>query len=142
MRCKRYNSRIAVGIHVNSVKEVKQLRSQLRSVQASNNVDVQCQLASQAHDLLMEITALRAKIGEMREMSLTQERDVRERFREEYEDLIQNLFNTCFQLKTKLDEFRNDLYDDVFERVRETRREAVESMKAFEREIWFSRRIR
>lgn len=55
---------------------------------------------------LPEITALRAKIAEMREMSLTQERDIRERVREEYNDLIQNIFNSTFQLRSKFDEFR------------------------------------
>ena len=38
---------------------------------------VQCQLADTSQGLLLEITALRAKIAEMREQSLTQEMDIR-----------------------------------------------------------------
>lgn len=56
--------------------------------------------------LLMEVTALRAKIAEMREMSLTQERDVRERVKEEYDALVHNLFTACFDIKKKFDEFK------------------------------------
>ena len=54
---------------------------------------------------LPEITALRAKIAEMREMALTQERDIRERVKESYDSLVQNLFEGTFSLKLKFDEF-------------------------------------
>ena len=38
---------------------------------------VQCELADSSRSILLEITALRAKIAEMREQSLTQEMDIR-----------------------------------------------------------------
>ena len=79
--------------------------------------------------LCSEITALRAKVAEMREMSVRQQTEIRERVRNEYDELIQNLFNSTFSLKNKFDEFRNDLHDDVFEKVGHTRREAFEAMK-------------
>ncbi|RUS70526.1 hypothetical protein EGW08_021714 [Elysia chlorotica] len=64
----------------------------------------------------------------MREMSLTQESDVRERVREEYNDLIHSIFNSTFQLRSKFDQFRNELQDDVFDKINETRKEAVDAM--------------
>lgn len=76
----------------------------------------------------IEITALRAKVAEMREMSFKQQTEIRERVRQEYDDLIQNLFNATFSLKNKFDEFRNELHDDVFEKIGESRREAFKSM--------------
>lgn len=88
------------------IQEVKQVRNQLNSAKANTQVEVQCQLADCNQDLLMEITALRAKIAEMREISLTQERDIRERVREEYDGLVQNLFSSAFEMKRKYDEFR------------------------------------
>jgi hypothetical protein len=42
----------------------------------------------------------------MREMSLTQERDIRERVKEEYDFLVQNFFSACFEIKRKFDKFR------------------------------------
>nr|KAI8733110.1 hypothetical protein BgiMline_029055 [Biomphalaria glabrata] len=109
-------------------REIKHLKDQLKQAQSDTQVRVQCQLADEAHDLLMEVTALRAKIAEMREMSLTQERDVRERVREEYQDLIHNMFNSTFQLRSKFDQFRNELHDNVLSKISETRKEAVEAI--------------
>ncbi|KAH3820990.1 hypothetical protein DPMN_122743, partial [Dreissena polymorpha] len=109
-------------------QEVKQLRDQLKTTQQNILVEVQCQLANQGHDLIMEITALRAKVAEMREMNLNQQSEIRERVRQEYDELIQSLFNSTFMLKNKFDEFRNELHDDVFEKVSETRREALKAM--------------
>ncbi|KAH3820978.1 hypothetical protein DPMN_122731 [Dreissena polymorpha] len=64
----------------------------------------------------------------MREMNLNQQSEIRERVRQEYDELIQSLFNSTFMLKNKFDEFRNELHDDVFEKVSETRREALKAM--------------
>jgi uncharacterized protein YqfA (UPF0365 family) len=82
------------------------VRDQLKAAQIGATVEVQCQLADTAQGLLLEITALRAKIAEMRQMALTQEQDIRERIREEYDDLVHNLFAVCLDLKRKFDEFR------------------------------------
>ncbi|XP_064604712.1 uncharacterized protein LOC135469969 isoform X2 [Liolophura sinensis] len=109
-------------------QEMKQLQDQVKSAVHNVTVEVQCQMADQAHDILMEITALRAKISEMRDMSLTQERDIRERVKEEYEGLVQNLFNTVCQVKAKFDEYRGDLLNDTREKIAETRSEAVEAL--------------
>lgn len=53
-----------------------------------------------------EVTALRAKIHEMRESSMSMEQDCRERVKEEYRDLIKNLLEASGVVKNKLDEFR------------------------------------
>nr|KAG5699494.1 hypothetical protein BaRGS_020053 [Batillaria attramentaria] len=111
-----------------SEQEVKQLKDQLREAQQATVVEVQCQMAARAHDLIMEITALRAKILEMREQSMTHEQDIRERVKKEFKDVIQNMFSAHFQLRTRFDEFRGDLRDDVFAKINETRGEAVAAM--------------
>lgn len=61
-------------------------------------------------------------------MSFKQQTEIRERVRQEYDDLIQNLFNSTFSLKNKFDEFRNELHDDVHEKIGEARREASDNM--------------
>ncbi|XP_052781335.1 uncharacterized protein LOC128217918 isoform X2 [Mya arenaria] len=109
-------------------QEVKQLKDQLKSLQQNIMVEVQCQLANQGHDLIMEITALRAKVAEMRQMSFDQQKEIRERVRQEYDELIQNLFSSTYALKNKFDEFRMELNDDVYEKISDTRREAFKAM--------------
>ena len=70
-------------------------------------VEVQCQLADHSQDLLLEITALRAKISEMREKALNQEWQLRQRISEEYHGLIHNMFACTFDLRKKFDEHRS-----------------------------------
>ena len=56
--------------------------------------------------VFVEVTALRAKVAEMRQISLTQERDVRMKVKDEYDGLIRSLFSSSFELKARFDEFR------------------------------------
>ncbi|XP_022108314.1 uncharacterized protein LOC110988792 isoform X2 [Acanthaster planci] len=112
-------------------REIEQLKKACKDATASALVEVQCQLADRSHELILEITALRAKVAEMRELSMTQERDLREKMQEEYDTLVQSLFQGAFGLKVKFDEFGVRLYDEAFSIVGEVRREAMEAMKKF-----------
>ncbi|XP_059153793.1 uncharacterized protein LOC131939486 [Physella acuta] len=116
-------------------QEIKHLKSEVKEAKCESQVLVQCQLANDAHDLLMEVTALRAKIAEMREMTLTQERNIRERVREEYQDLVHNIFNSTHQLRSRFDEFRNDLHTDVYDKISETRKEAILAMSKLQQKF-------
>ncbi len=49
----------------------------------------------------------RAKIAEMRTTLMDQERDIRERVKEEYDELVNNLFSSAFDLKRQFDDFRS-----------------------------------
>ncbi|XP_071809867.1 uncharacterized protein [Asterias amurensis] len=112
-------------------QEIQHLKKACKDATASALVDVQCQLADRSHELILEITALRAKIAEMRGMSLTQERDIRERLKEGYDSLVQKLFEGAFAMKLNFDEFGVRLYDEAFGIVGEVRQEAMEAMKKF-----------
>lgn len=109
-------------------QEVKQLRGQLNSAQRDIMIEVQTELAVHVYDLLMEVTALRAKVHEMREMSLTQEGDITDRVRKQYEDVVHSLFDSTAKLKLRLDEFRHELHDDVNTEINSTRKEALKEM--------------
>ena len=51
------------------------------------------------------MTALRAKLAEMTKKFTTQEYDITESVKDEYDALVQNLFSSAFDLKVKYDEF-------------------------------------
>ncbi|XP_033105563.1 uncharacterized protein LOC117107864 [Anneissia japonica] len=109
-------------------QEIKHANEMASALSESSLVDVQCQLADKSHELILEVTSLRAKISEMREAALVKEQELRQRLQKEYNSLIQNLFAVAFGLKGKLDEFRTHLYDQVFTTVGEVRRDAVMAM--------------
>ncbi|CAH1785032.1 unnamed protein product [Owenia fusiformis] len=109
-------------------QEIKQLNDQIKQQKESTDIEVKCQMADENYDILLEITALRAKVLEMREMAMSQEKDLRDRVQEEYDELVLNLFSSAFELKTKFDEFKDYLHDDVYDKIQETRREAIEEM--------------
>ena len=85
---------------------MKQLKEQLKVALNNTSVTVQCQLADTTEELILEVTALRAKVKEMAEEAETQEEDIRDRVREEYDDLVNNLYTAAFELKQQFDQFR------------------------------------
>lgn len=86
---------------------MKQLRDQLKAQQTTAVVEVECQLADTSQQLLLEVTALRAKMAEMQENGVEQEKKLRASIRHEYNTLVQGLFEMIFGLNRKLDEIRH-----------------------------------
>ncbi|XP_071816447.1 coiled-coil domain-containing protein 162-like [Apostichopus japonicus] len=112
-------------------QEIKHLQRACAEASSVSLVDVQCQLADRSHELILEITALRSKIHEMREMTLTQQQEIREQVRDEYDQLVQNLFSSTFSLKNKFDQFGKGLYDECYGIVAEVREESAEAMSKY-----------
>ena len=54
---------------------------------------------------ISEVTALRAKLAELSHKFSTQEEDITQRVKDDYDALVQNLFSSTFDLKVKYDEF-------------------------------------
>ena len=69
-------------------------------------VEVECRLADTMQSLLIELTALRAKLAEMQGDNTRQEKELRAQIRHEYQELVQNLFSMVFDLNHRLDEVR------------------------------------
>lgn len=110
-------------------QEIKQQKDIIEANSSATIVDVHCQLADRSHEQLLEITALRAKIAEMRESLMNQEKELRERIKSDFAFLVQELFSNCFSMKNRFEEFRLFLHDDVHEGLSDVRRKAVEDMK-------------
>ncbi|XP_071476027.1 uncharacterized protein [Diadema antillarum] len=114
-------------------QEIKYLQQAYDDICTAAVVDIQCQLADRSHDLLLEITALRAKLSEMNQQALTKEADVRRQVKEEYDALVQNLFDSAFALKQKFDDFGLRLHKEASDIVSQVRQESVIAMSAFKK---------
>ncbi|XP_037698208.1 uncharacterized protein LOC119539130 isoform X3 [Choloepus didactylus] len=97
------------------------------------------QVADLSHDLIMEITALRARLTDLEEENLNLRNQIRKEIQEEYEALVQALFMTCLHIKEKLDENQLNLIQKVCELISEVRREGVDNMKDLKKK-WGSAR--
>ncbi|XP_074803677.1 coiled-coil domain-containing protein 162-like [Natator depressus] len=78
--------------------------------------------------MIMEITALRARLTNLEKKNLCLKEEIRKEVQDEYETLVQNLFVTCLHLKGKLDDYRLNMSRQVFEIISEVRKEGVDNM--------------
>ena len=90
---------------------------------------IKCELADRSRDHIAEITALRAKVSRMRSEQETQAYEIRERVKQEYDDLVNSLFSTSFSLKNRFEEYRCNLYEDVVESLCDIRKHALTRLK-------------
>ncbi|XP_064412378.1 coiled-coil domain-containing protein 162 [Latimeria chalumnae] len=93
------------------------------------------QIADLSHEMIVEITALRAKLSDLEEENQNLKEEIRKEVQNEYETLVRNLFMACFNLKSKLDEYRIDLNRQVYELINEVRKEGVENMIVLKKKI-------
>ncbi|XP_052607475.1 LOW QUALITY PROTEIN: uncharacterized protein LOC128118689 [Peromyscus californicus insignis] len=97
------------------------------------------QLAELSHDMIMEITALRAQLTDREEETLSLKHQTRKEVQEEYRALVQALFMTCLHIKEKLDENQFQLIQKVCELIGEVRAEGIANMKQLKK-TWGSAR--
>ncbi|KAG8522115.1 Coiled-coil domain-containing protein 162, partial [Galemys pyrenaicus] len=91
------------------------------------------QVAELSHSMIMEITALRARLVDLEEENLNLKKQIRKEVQEEYEALIQALFVTCLNLKEKLEENQLNLIQKVCEIIEEVRTEGIDNMKGLKK---------
>ncbi|XP_017908580.1 PREDICTED: coiled-coil domain-containing protein 162 isoform X7 [Capra hircus] len=60
------------------------------------------QVAELSHNMIMEITALRARLTDLEEENLNLKKQIRKEVQEEYEALVRALFVTCLHIKAQL----------------------------------------
>nr|XP_010987955.2 uncharacterized protein LOC105097150 isoform X2 [Camelus dromedarius] len=97
------------------------------------------QVAELSHNMIMEITALRAQLTDLEEENLNLKKQIRKEVQEEYEALVQALFVTCLHIKEKLDENQLNLIQKVCELIGEVRTEGIDNMKDLKKK-WGSAR--
>ncbi|XFG03559.1 hypothetical protein AB1E19_007183 [Capra hircus] len=97
------------------------------------------QVAELSHNMIMEITALRARLTDLEEENLNLKKQIRKEVQEEYEALVRALFVTCLHIKEKLDENQLNLIQKVCELIGEVRTEGIDNMKSLKKK-WGSAR--
>ncbi|XP_015428202.1 PREDICTED: coiled-coil domain-containing protein 162 [Myotis davidii] len=97
------------------------------------------QVAELSHDMIMEITALRARLTDLEEENLNLEKQIRKEVQEEYADLVKTLFMGCLHMKEKLHENQLNLIQKVCELISEVRTEWMDHMKDLKKK-WGSAR--
>lgn len=110
-------------------REILQIKNDAEISVTDQNVEVDCLMADKCRSLILEITALRAKVSELVETIEDKETAIKDRYKLEYNSLVMELFNNAFAMKNRFEQFRSGLYDDVFTCLGEVRKLAVESMK-------------
>nr|XP_034379600.1 LOW QUALITY PROTEIN: uncharacterized protein LOC117724113 [Arvicanthis niloticus] len=110
----------------------------LRRSQAPSE-DCAGQIAELSHDMIMEITALRAQLTDLEEENLSLKIQIRKEVQEEHRELVQALFMTCLHIKEKLDENQFNLIQKVCELIGEVRAEGIANVKQLKK-AWGSAR--
>ncbi|CAH8539605.1 unnamed protein product [Dicrocoelium dendriticum] len=109
-------------------REIEGLKEMLRQKDLETSVTVQFQMSEQVHNLLLEVTALRAKIAELEELNGKTEAKVRARVRREFSVAMRKLFGLSFEQKSRIDEYRDNLHAITLQRIAEVREEASAEM--------------
>ncbi|XP_069462643.1 coiled-coil domain-containing protein 162-like [Ambystoma mexicanum] len=96
-----------------------------REEQAEGNIS---QTAELSQELVMEVTALRAKLSDIEEDHFSLKERVRIEVQDEYETLVRTLFGICINLKSRLDQYHISMNKQMCELISEVRKEGVDNM--------------
>uniref|UniRef100_A0A8C0MYE2 Coiled-coil domain containing 162 n=1 Tax=Canis lupus familiaris TaxID=9615 RepID=A0A8C0MYE2_CANLF len=100
------------------------------------------QVAELSHNMIMEITALRARLTDLEEENLNLKHQIRKEVQEEYEALVQALFVTCLHIKVSeksWTENQINLIQKVYELIGEVRTEGIDNLRSLKKK-WGSAR--
>uniref|UniRef100_A0A674HYJ5 Coiled-coil domain containing 162 n=2 Tax=Terrapene triunguis TaxID=2587831 RepID=A0A674HYJ5_9SAUR len=128
MARERSNFETYTMFYENLLQQEHQLLYQKEQVHAWSQSPSQYPVAELSHEMIMEITALRARLTNLEKENLCLKEEIRKEVQDEYETLVQNLFVTCLHLKGKLDDYRLNMSRQVFEIISEVRKEGVDNM--------------
>ncbi|XP_032877987.1 coiled-coil domain-containing protein 162-like [Amblyraja radiata] len=107
-----------------------QKEQELKGMQQSqpSSAGAESQLADFSHQIIIEITALHAKLSSLQEENSRLKEEVRSEVRQEYDSLVRNLFASSFALKQKLDEYHVNMNKAACRLISEVRKNGVENM--------------
>ncbi|VTJ71870.1 Hypothetical predicted protein [Marmota monax] len=127
-------------VRTEGITNMKELRKKWGSARPDEGIKENvAKVAELSHDMIMEITALRAQLTDLEEENINLKKQIKEEVQEEYEALVQALFMTCLHRKEKLNENWLNLTQKVCELISEVRTEGITNMKEL-RKKWGSAR--
>ncbi|XP_052476177.1 uncharacterized protein si:ch73-242m19.1 [Carassius gibelio] len=83
-------------------------------------------VADVCRGMMVEITALRARVSQLEEEKRSLEQHLNLKHRERYDTLVHQLFSTCLLLKSRLDKYHVNMEHDVRQLVSRVRKEGVD----------------
>uniref|UniRef100_A0A3B5BGT6 Uncharacterized protein n=1 Tax=Stegastes partitus TaxID=144197 RepID=A0A3B5BGT6_9TELE len=84
------------------------------------------QVADLCRGMMLEVSGLQARVAQLEEEKKTLEEQLSLKFRERYNPLVRHLYSTCIQLKAGLDEYHQQIEQEVSAMVNRTRAEGVD----------------
>ncbi|XP_073432247.1 uncharacterized protein [Dendrobates tinctorius] len=81
-----------------------------------------------SHELIIEITALRARLQDIEEEMMSSKETIKKQVQDEYEALIRTLFAACVSLKSRIDGYHISMNKQVTEIISDVRKEGVDDM--------------
>lgn len=90
----------------NKEREIVSLKDKIEAKKNEMNIEVECQMADVCYEIIMEITALRAKMSEVISSKDKMEVELRHKVKKEFIDLVTDLVNVNTNLKSQLDLFK------------------------------------
>ncbi|XP_049452775.1 uncharacterized protein si:ch73-242m19.1 isoform X1 [Epinephelus fuscoguttatus] len=84
------------------------------------------EVAAACREMMLKISALQARVAHLEDEKKTHEEQLSLKFRERYDPLVRHLFSTCIKLKARLDEYQQQMEQDVSEMVNRIRGEGVD----------------
>jgi hypothetical protein len=109
-------------------REIQLMKDKINKQTDEVNIEVQCQMADICYDLIMEVTALRAKLTEMVETKDNLKKELREEVKAEFIDLVTDLVNVNTSLKSQVDQYKLQIHNDVLELLAESRTAAFDQI--------------
>lgn len=96
-------------------RENQHLKDSIENQEISASMEIDCALAERSYALLVEITALRSRIAELERSINESEKVLKQQFRQQYNEVVLDLFQNAFGMRTRFELFRLSLHDDVQE---------------------------
>ncbi|XP_051501950.1 coiled-coil domain-containing protein 162-like [Myxocyprinus asiaticus] len=102
-------------------QDVKELEG--KDLQAN---DSYTKVAEVCREMMVEITALRARVTQLEEERRSLDQHLNLKHRERYDTLVRQLFSTCILLKSQLDKYHVNMDQDVRQMVSRVRKEGID----------------
>ncbi|XP_069582750.1 uncharacterized protein [Ranitomeya imitator] len=89
-----------------------------------------------SHELIIEITALRARLQDIEEEMMSSKETIKKQVQDEYEALIRTLFAASVSLKSRIDDYHISMNQQVTEIISDVRKEGVDDMISLKKKYY------